>query len=382
MHCLLRNCLEIWDSAAVFFPSHLGFVTEGVFVPEIRQQENLDEANAGRKKSRLDAGIENECVSADVTKHEKAERIDSAFLAESQVASKLSNSIGNSDLELKWSGLDVMKDECVLASWDSEADPCLVIDYCPSTSLFILQAPLGHPQPPPIPRSAFFTRHDGGFLSCNLGKRTAFEAVDDSETSDSEEETAATANAHSRNPNLSKTISVHVLPALASIISGRSSSLLMDAWRRGDIRSLQALVLGFSAAESQLSRGERLAVESAIKRAVDCAGATAPIASSVDFVSVSSESLVLPPTLVGNGLEEALRRDRLVVWVLMPEGIRLLASALLQQREEFSCDGSATGPLDLVGSNRAIRGRNSNWAKRVLTLRQSLLLGQKASGQR
>ncbi|KAI8839812.1 hypothetical protein BJ741DRAFT_82542 [Chytriomyces cf. hyalinus JEL632] len=237
------------------------------------------------------------------------------------------NDQDSEDWTLKWCGLDVRPGDSVLATWGSTGlySPCQIQNYDPTSRLFKLTAPASNPQPVAVPRGSFFCRSDKGFLSCNLN----LEAVSDF---------LASKSTKGLPPRVLKQLPA-TLELLEDILTGKRKSVFMDAWKSGDASRLQSLSYGAKTSGVLSSDAEEALFEETLRNAVE-----------------------YPPDCLGDDLDVSLRRDRLLCSVLVPE-------ALIEMKKNFS---------DM--KRRDVAADESAWVSSMLTLRESLTLGQKMRG--
>ncbi|KAI8613930.1 hypothetical protein BC830DRAFT_425655 [Chytriomyces sp. MP71] len=237
---------------------------------------------------------------------------------------------------IKWCGLDVKRGDAVFARVGKKPiySPCKVQNYDPKTCMYQLLAPPNNPQPSPLPRTAFFCRSDPEFVSCKLDPRAVAAYTDTS------------GSAYNNMRTLPSSVAQHmpaVLQAMHGIVTGARPSAFMDALRRGDVGALQNLVYMSRTADVLADDIEEAAFEREVRDGV---------MMSSDWANGFCRD--------ENGIEAALRRDRLVCWVLVPEGLKILK-----------------GLLPGRGVAGDTRKSPDQWVKRLLILRETLSLGRK-----
>ncbi|KAJ3221688.1 hypothetical protein HDU81_010391 [Chytriomyces hyalinus] len=241
------------------------------------------------------------------------------------------NDQDSEDWTLKWCGLDVRPGDSVLATWGSTGlySPCQIQNYDPKSQLFKLTAPPSNPQPAAVPRSSFFCRSDKGFLSCKLN----LEAVSDF---------LASKSTKGLPPRVLKELPA-TLKLLEDILTGKRKSGFMDAWKSGDASRLQSLSYSAKTSGVLSSDAEEALFEETLRNAVE-----------------------YPPDCLGDDLDVSLSRDRLLCSVLVPE-------ALIEMKKNFS-------DMQKRDATAEVSGGDSAWVSSMLTLRESLTLGQKMRG--
>ncbi|KAJ3121836.1 hypothetical protein HK100_012220 [Physocladia obscura] len=287
------------------------------------------------------------------------------------------------DGKLKWSGLDVMRGDAVFAYWkhdengsDISREKMLIEDDAggevEEIVEFRLYSPPLNPQPPPLLRSAFFTRLDPQFLTCMLkpnaistnaaANTNIWQTTSQGEDDDDADEESILDSA--ADPYMRKQIYA-ALEHLKNIIVGTVPSPYMDAWRRQDTKALHGLVYSSGRTEPGLVGLVSSVEEKGLERAIATSG---------------NGALEFPDGCIGDGFEEALRRDRLICYVLLPEGVRMIAK---MRREELDAgivadrDWKATGKGGGKSSSAGGGSGEVDWVRRMLTLRESLSLGKK-----
>ncbi|KAJ3026429.1 UNVERIFIED_CONTAM: hypothetical protein HDU68_005666 [Siphonaria sp. JEL0065] len=177
------------------------------------------------------------------------------------------------DGKFKWYGLNVMRGEFVFATWEANVaspasnsnqppndtvkkprrlfSPCQVQNYCPKTQLFQLISPPDQSQPPPLPRSSFYTRLEPQFLTCKLHPEAISQYYDHHHHHhDDNTHLLSSSSLPSNNldhqqqipPHLHKEITT-LLPILQEIASRTRPSAFMTALSRGDMKTVQSLCL-------------------------------------------------------------------------------------------------------------------------------------------
>ncbi|KAJ3388552.1 hypothetical protein HDU80_011665 [Chytriomyces hyalinus] len=250
----------------------------------------------------------------------------------SNVNAVFENDQDSEDWTLKWCGLDVRPGDSVLATWGNSGlySPCQIQNYDPTSRLFKLIAPASNPQPAAVPRGSFFCRSDKGFLSCNLN----LEAVSDF---------LASKSTKGLPPRVLKLLPA-TLKLLEDILTGKRKSVFMDAWKSGDASRLQSLSYGAKTSGVLSSDAEEALFEETLRNAVE-----------------------YPPDCLGDDLDVSLRRDRLLCSVLVPE-------ALIEMKKNFSDMKRRDVAAEVNAADE------SAWVSSMLTLRESLTLGQKMRG--
>ncbi|KAJ3084396.1 hypothetical protein HDU99_001228 [Rhizoclosmatium hyalinum] len=344
---------------------------------------------------------------------------------------------------LKWCGLNVMRGEFVFATWtipQTQADsdnekkgkkakekrklyyPCQVINYDPVATLFQLTAPPDQPQPPALYREEFFTRVDPEFLTCKLHPEALYPYYED--------DSNQTKIHQVPEPLLSQLTSL--LPILQQILDGTHPSLHMDAYNRGDTKLLQGLSLNrtincvvealppalreFADARglelgAEFSGGEAMetCVEEFLSKALQFPkDATAVEETPVVIPTAGSENSNEFEFEVGvrrrkrghagdggdeKSLSEMLRRDRLMVWVVIPElGKRLsalrrrVAEDEMKRVDRMKGDAMAVDAdanlVAMTASSRVGKRKKVDWVSRLFALRESLLLGKRLNDEK
>ncbi|KAJ3068675.1 hypothetical protein HDU98_008190 [Podochytrium sp. JEL0797] len=318
------------------------------------------------------------------------------------------------DGKLRWCGLNVMLGDYVFATWPENNtvtaksspskqkdgkrprllySPCKIINYDPTTELFLLASPPDQPNPPPLARASFLTRLDPAFLTCKLHPDALSPYYDTHQQLHAQTHHAAADAAEI--PEATEAVA-HV----QRVLDGTCSSVLMDAMRRGDMRAVQGLGLDLGTIETiEYKVSEIAAWARARGVAVEVGEEEERVLEAVLKRDVRFPDGVVEEVGGGSGEDElgnVLRRDRVVAWVLLPEAVKMIRGVRYRRVEERMVKEKREGVDSVMGEGEAAAAEAAavagllrpvqriqvDWVRRMLTLRESLSLGKRVRDDR